>query len=44
MQKLTAVKKDEDIAPVYKLIVDKLNEVEYNNKLSEDPSILIAKE
>ena len=44
MQKLTAVKKDEDIAPVYKLMIDKLNEVEYKNKLSEDPSLLIAKE
>ena len=41
LQKLTCIKKDQDIEPVYKSLVEKLNEQWYQNKLDDDPNLFL---
>ena len=44
VQKLTCVKKDEDIKPVYRALVESLNEVWYDGKLYGDPSLFLVEQ
>ena len=41
VQKLTFVKKEEDIKPCYRALVESLNEVWYEGKLYGDPSLFL---
>ena len=41
IQKLTAVNKVRDLTPAYKMLVNKLDQVCYNNRLKSDTTILI---
>lgn len=41
---MTCIKKEEDIKPIYKLLVDCLNESWYDNKLYGDPSLFLKEE
>ena len=41
VQKLTLVKKEEDIKPCYRALVESLNEVWYDGKLYGDPSLFL---
>ena len=41
VQKLTCVKKNEDLEPVYKSLSEGVNEVWYDNLLSKDPSLFL---
>ena len=41
IQKLTSVQKERDVEPVYKLLVNKLNEFCYEGILSSDESLFI---
>ena len=44
VQKLTCVKREEDIKPVYKALVESLNEVWFDCKLLGDPALFIRED
>ena len=41
VQKLTCVKKEKDLKPAYKELVESLNEIRYNYELSEDTGLFV---
>ena len=44
MEKLTSVKKDADVKPVYNALLEVVNRDCYDNQLSEEPSLFLNKE